>query len=246
MLVLPSVSIGNVPQLAIDLLIYTYGFECIKCLDNDDIVPFFGPMDYLGSADGSVSEIPPKTSQDAKQDAKQDINKIEVATAVQLYKLGDVYLILIRSPPVSGRDVPFLTKLFEDADVKKAMSTDAGQQCIVVGSADAGCHPAGVPSSKIEDIPKSSVLKEHNSPSLSSQLPSFPDSGYTSTALEMFGTQAVVSWVYEGDNSIDALELATRIVQLAKLPEKRLVPPISWSRVYGKDIPLGVEEGIYC
>lgn len=44
-LVVPCVLIGNIPQLAVDLLICNFEFKRVKALDDEYLYPFFSPMD---------------------------------------------------------------------------------------------------------------------------------------------------------------------------------------------------------
>lgn len=53
-LILPTISIGSVPQLCVDLLIHARGWKCrrVAYLDSTDCVPFVAP-----SEDGTANEI---------------------------------------------------------------------------------------------------------------------------------------------------------------------------------------------
>lgn len=205
MLLLPTVSIGNVPQLAVDLLIHTYKFELSRSLDNDFVVPVLGPMDYTTHpVDG-------------------------IATAVQLYSLGNINLVQIRSPPCSGSKTAFLEQLYTDLNTA-GINT---QECVIVSSANAGFRVNGGSNTH--------AISTYTEPQ-----PDLPETGFANEALAVFkGSKAVVSWVYEGDNFADAERLAERLVNILDLPVKPFEKPVSWARVYGKEAPLGVENGIY-
>lgn len=201
MLVLPSVSIGNVPQLAVDLLIHTYGFQLVQSLDNDFVVPLIGPLDYV------------------------DEPAAGIATAVQLYSLGELFLVQIRAPPCAGARTQFLRQLKSDLG-------DRGD-CVVVCSANAGFR-AGTNLTTLE-------VTETADPDAD-----LPEAGFAGDALRVFnGSRALVAWVYEGDNFSDAKQLASRLVAELGLALRPFTPPVSWARVYGREPPIGLENGIY-
>lgn len=204
MLVIPSVSIGNVPQLALDLVIHTYGFQLVNSLDDEVLAPFVGPLDYV---------------QGAPQ--PQDI-----ATAMQLFQLNDDFILQIRSPPLPGQKQKFVNSVRDQIPELAAKGT------IIVGSANAGArlNSAGT-NSEISILSSPQPLQE---------------SGFVNEALQTFSnSRALISFVYEGDNLADALQMAQRIVLDLGLPPMKFRQPVSWNRLYGKEPPLGIEEGIY-
>lgn len=205
MIIIPSVSLGNVPQLALDLLIHTYGFEPVKVLSDESLCPFIGPMDYSSSSKPSKG----------------------IATACQLFKLGDSYIVQVRSPPLLGHKAQFVRQL--KSELTEHLSNE---QYIAIGSALAGVSDSGS---------LSSITETQSATSL-------PDSGYLPELLKQFGESmtALVSWVHEGDNSIDAINMARAIIQkLGWEQPENLVQPVSWSKLYGSSVPLGIENGLY-
>lgn len=198
--VLPTVSTGNVPQLALDLLIYTYGFKLVKSLDDEHLYPFAGPLDGL--------TLPVEQG---------------LTTACQLFQLNDIELIQIRSPPLPGQKSKFID----------AIKSQLKGKVLVAGSANAGM--------KLEDLGQLRVA-EYTKDTIPDRL---PESGYAVEAVKALDADAIVLFTYEGDNIANAKELATILAQRLGLPSKPFQQPISWTRVYGKDIPTGVEQGLY-
>lgn len=206
MIIIPSVSLGNVPQLALDLLIHTYGFELVKVLNDESLCPFIGPMDYSSS--------------------KSPVEGI--ATACQLFKLNDTYVVQVRSPPLVGYKAQFVRQLKSELS---ELIPDT--QVVAVGSALAGVNDSGSLSSITE---------------VRSTTASLPDSGYLPELLKILGgdIKALVSWVHEGDNTTDAINMARALIDnLGWEQPQNLVQPISWSKLYGTRVPLGIEYGLY-
>lgn len=204
MLIIPSVSIGNVPQLAVDLLIYTFNFKFVRDLDDSTLCPFLGPADHVKDQPGADS----------------------LTTAAQLYRLGDDYLVQLRSPPLSGHKEEFVQSLIYQ--IPEASS----HQVLILGSANAGTNESLEGNCRIEELDTASLL---------------PDSGYFSQALTAFPhASGLLIWVYEGDNFDDSIRLAKACSEKLGMPTPASFrTPISWSRVYGNDIPLGIEKGLY-
>lgn len=78
-----------------------------------------------------------------------------------------------------------------------------------------------------------------------------PESGITLDLFAKVSEQkgkicAPVYFAYEGDNFEDAFKFATEVIKvLGKDEITEWIKPVSWDRVYGKGIPLGLEEGLY-
>ena len=92
-LIVPLVSTGNVPQLALDLLLHSLSseFDFVKSLDSTFVHPFVGPLDYV--LDQQVPVLFSKT-------APQKI----YSTALELYynESKDLYVLQQRTPVIQG------------------------------------------------------------------------------------------------------------------------------------------------
>lgn len=207
MILIPTVSIGNVPQLAADLLIYTYGFKLLEILNAEDLCPIVGPLDYVDEP----NDFTPRKG---------------VSTPCQLYGLEDNYIVHVRSPPVTNHKKLFLQNLKDQLP---------SGPVLIIGSANQGMRSSDAKTSDIlhiaaQDCDKAKALME---------------TGYLSQGLECFKCPAIVLCTYEGDNRQDAHTLAREVAAKMNLPEKNLVEPVSWKKLYGSSPPLRVEDGIY-
>jgi len=206
MIIIPSVSIGNVPQLAIDLIIHSYGFACVESLDDEFLAPFIGPMDHTSGAPAPEG----------------------IATAAQLFRLGQDHIVQLRSPPLTGFKQRFLQSLAQR--LQKDELKDS--KLMFIGSANAGMSESDSASTIVEQR--------------SSEAQDYPESGFLKEATNLFpGSEMVVMWVHEGDNFSDAQKLAKELVRILHLEPKEFKTPVSWTAVYGRNMPLGIEEGLY-
>lgn len=116
-LILPIVSIGNVPQLSIDLLVNNIApdVELIGYLDNLYLVPFASPID-------SVSE--------SKTDVKQGIS-----TSLELYhsESKNITILQQRSPILPG-----CNKLFIENLLAPFISSSGFKKILILESKDLG------------------------------------------------------------------------------------------------------------
>lgn len=114
MLLLPSVSIGNVPQLALDLLIHTYDFKLVRSLRDDYMYPVVGPRDFTTKPEPGIS------------------------TPAELYSLNDIKIVQLRSPHLPNCRQKFLDQLAADLDEKPDLiigSASAGMRSEELGEA---------------------------------------------------------------------------------------------------------------
>ncbi|KAF9577002.1 Proteasome assembly chaperone 2 [Lunasporangiospora selenospora] len=87
-LIVPSVSIGNVPQLSMDLLLTTLSLERVGCIEDENVIPVVGPADRPHG--GPKGHSSPNAG-------------ISLAVEVFQTKDGAWTLIQQRSPTVSKR-----------------------------------------------------------------------------------------------------------------------------------------------
>ena len=121
-LILPIVSIGNVPQLTVDLLVYNLpGVKLVGRLDNTWIYPFSAAPDYTEDGDGKPDDT---------------VNSpVSTCTGLEVYYCSRFNLTIVqqRSPIISGcaqrfyKDmlVPFV-ELCEFKNVLVLQSRDKG------------------------------------------------------------------------------------------------------------------------
>lgn len=235
-LVIPAVSIANIPQLAADLLLHNFGFTKVGTLLDMYLYPYISGVDHL------ELQLPPSG----------------VLFALEVYYNGkhNVTLIQQRSPIIPGmaKDhveqvlLPFREKakftrvlVLDLADAGLEEQTDP-IRLFSDGSVDLLFGQLNILSTEPSQTPISLGIASLDS------LPSHLDP-YTARLVESFSsavTSVVVSYVYEGDNSHDAYAMATTVAQILKLGETAWEKPVSWFEVYGdRPVPTALEEGLY-
>lgn len=231
-LIIPSVSIGNVPQLATDLLIQTFDFTRIAHLKDQYLYPFASPIDY------SVSQGP----------------QPGISTALELYYSEKHKLTLVqqRSPIIPT----FAKKFVQDVMVPFINDMDF-KEILLLDSGDSGLKENIVPD-YIETYTNEDLLsKSMESLKLSDNVMSLNDVVYghspyfkyfISELTGKLSLNVLVIFVYEGQNFYEANVLANKVATKLELtlPETSWITPISWQGVYGdKPVPTSMEEGIY-
>ncbi|VVT58010.1 uncharacterized protein SAPINGB_P005992 [Magnusiomyces paraingens] len=287
-LVVPTVSVANVPQLAIDLLIHSLGLTLVGRLSDKYLYPFAGPRD--------APSLPTPTTPISSG----------ISTAIEVYNSPKLNLTVIqlRAPPL-----PNCRRAFVRSTLAPFVSQFKFSETIVAGSSNAALseavppprfklfHKKSGPSADLAGVDSLSSrlaglsIGKDLAGEMASEAPlspvELPESGFTLDALvEIAALQgpsisgqststgkptlakvcAAVIYVYEGDNFYDAHEFADRLAAVCGLdvsavksalpqpPKKRhatgeeppkWVEPLSWQGVYGKEIPIGLEEGLY-
>ncbi|KAI5950535.1 hypothetical protein CANMA_005195 [Candida margitis] len=247
-LVLPSISIGNIPQLTIDLLIHTYSLTKIGYLDGLYLYPFASPIDYVN--------LPSKQG---------------ISHAVEVYYSPKLNITVVqqRSPII-----PTYSSTFVHQVIVPFITTNRFESVFVLNSSDAGLVES-VNSGDIKLYDTEDLITS-NLENLSLTSPSLQDSSDPNdkgndnnskfvtelvkaiisqngeSKSKPINVKVIVSYVYEGDNFYDAEKSATRLQEALKLKEQegrtvtKWVKPVSWLGAYGdKSIPNAMEEGIF-
>ncbi|KAG0000742.1 Proteasome assembly chaperone 2 [Entomortierella chlamydospora] len=101
-LILPSVSIGNVPQLATDLLLTTLKLDRVGCIEDENVIPVLGPADRPHDATAS-----PQSS------SSLSTGGLSLAVEVFQSKDGKWTIIQQRSPTVRHRSHHYADNLLQ-------------------------------------------------------------------------------------------------------------------------------------
>jgi proteasome chaperone 2 len=223
-LIIPSISVGNVPQLTTDLILHNFDFKWVSSLDVTYLYPFASPVDYTDSR-------PPKG---------------QVCTALELYvdDVNGLALIQQRSPILPGFGKNFLdymTQLIQSVKFSQIVILDSND-CTLRSNLDRQ-SPIDVYSNDLSEQFKKFQIQEQENEELSF-------SPYVKALINSIKdftiVLALVMFVYEGDNLFDSQVFATRVVELLKLMTPSWKKPKSWEALYGdRPLPLGLEEGIY-
>ncbi|KAG7662865.1 uncharacterized protein J8A68_003635 [[Candida] subhashii] len=244
-LIIPSISIGNIPQLTIDLFIHTYNLIKVGTLNDLYVYPFASPIDYSNNH-GTVG----------------------LSNAIEVYHNPQLKITLIqqRSPILPSFTesyvikviIPFIQSLTQLTKVLILDSSDAGLfEHVQAGDIELyttevllskSLESLELSSEKVYDDSKKenndtsnyvrSLLKALNFPRI---IDTTNDVNYT------FDVNVLVSFVYEGDNFYDGEKLATKTAEVLKLNIPTIwTRPISWFGAYGdKPIPNSMEEGLF-
>lgn len=269
-LLLPLVSVGNVPQLCCDLLLHSLPteFKFIKHLDSIWLHSFLGPVDYVV---GRTSQI--------YDECQEDI----YTTPLELFysEVRDLYVIQQRSPIVKGYENEFCKKVIQPLIAQLEIS-----HIIVLDTIDV--FDSMIPIPNLSKSSKFSVGKcdIHSIENISSELElklrlNHEDPVKTNNTLFKFSStsfQDSISteqfiykltyhlshglshhpklseiiyfnvFIYECDNSRDALLMCEMLSDV--IPDfdkiKNYAAPISWKGVYGtRPMPRDDHQYLY-
>lgn len=236
-LIIPSISIGNIPQLANDLLIHTLNFNKIGSLNDTYLYPFASPIDTLNDVG----------------------QKKGISTAVGVYHNKELKLTIIqqRSPII-----PSFTKTYVNEVILPFIKEANVKKFLILDSSDAGLvenlSPGTIDFYSNEDVLNKSLETlnigqvdaiqlgkgDHNHSSYIRSLITYLHTGDLSSDFEV---NVLVSYVYEGDNFYDGEHLADKTIEALDVsPVKNWIRPRSWLGVYGdRQVPNAMEEGLF-
>ncbi|OBZ81932.1 Proteasome assembly chaperone 2 [Choanephora cucurbitarum] len=207
-LLLPTVSIGNVPQLTFDLLVHTFKLQRVGYIDQDTLMPVSG--------------------------IRED-DKTGVTVPMEVFQSKDHQWTYVqqRSPTIKGKRQAFLDQLVQFASqfsqVIIVTSMDASRRLdsqirggpFRVFGDKSVVDQLGIPvleNMLNEDLPAAGLAR-HLYQQLSSSLP----------------TSLLVMFALEGDNVQDSIEYAHLINTVFKLQTdiSSWTPPKSWEFLFG-------------
>lgn len=228
-LIIPSVSIGNISQLTIDLFIHSFDFVKIGSLDDRYLYPFTSPLDYAPTS-----------------------LKLGIANPIEVYHSSKLNISVVqqRSPIIPSFTKPYIEEIllpfiskFAFASVYVLDSFDAG----MVENKTAGQVDVFTAEDFLnESLKKLKVYEEHDAEA-------FTYSSYSRELLKAVTEgghnlhfNILVTYVYEGDNFHDAEVFGDSLVRILRLPTVTWVKPVSWLGVYGdKPVPNATEDGLF-
>ncbi|PWN53119.1 hypothetical protein IE53DRAFT_404803 [Violaceomyces palustris] len=248
-LILPVVSVGSAPQLAVDLIINSkdLGLRKVARIDPNYCLPFIGPSERI-QASGS-----------------QDEN--DVCTALEVFQnLDALTVVQQRSPVIKSQEAQFVSELLawiRDSEFKEvlvlssidaAARTDAEFETPLLHLTPIG-QPSRVnslserlsksfPAFEARPPPSHLVPRSFSSADEKQTIPLIPGGGLTrkilraasSSGLEA-DTGAVLLFCGEGDNRGDGHALAKVACTLVgSQPKGEFEEPPSWSSLFGQPI----------
>lgn len=230
-LLFPSISVANVPQLTADLLLHTLPFVRIGTINDDYLHSFVSPIDYV------ASELRPNG----------------VSYGIELYYCQDQNLTLVqqRAPIIAGLHEEHIAEvivpLLKQADFKNVILfhlLDAG----LVENIFPGTLQVYTQEDQLSKSLEALRISEQGYQLLSS-LPEI-DAPYMKCLMKSLGEfvnySILVAFAYEGDNFYDSLNMATKVAHLLDIDVSQWKTPVSWFGVYGdKPVSNAMEDGLY-
>ncbi|KAJ3647226.1 hypothetical protein Zmor_024755 [Zophobas morio] len=223
-LIVPSVSVGNVPQLTVDLLIASLGFKKGATVWHPGIVSSVGPDPY-------------------------EVNGPEICTACELYVKEDLKLALLQLR--STIDFKLATKFFDD--LKQALLRFKLKSVVILTSSfDYELHV--VSNNKFYYISNQDVGELMKSIHVQIKEAEFNGkylvhgSGFAvklyETLADSFECIVLIKYVSEGDNRPDAIAtvdvLNKFLDNLSTCSLNDIKFPSSWNCVFGGPPPVGI------
>ncbi|KAF3986840.1 hypothetical protein FT663_04699 [Candidozyma haemuli var. vulneris] len=230
-LIIPSIAVGNIPQLTADLLLHTFDFQKVATLGDEYLLPFVSPVDH------SVNKKQPSG----------------LSFGIEVYYSIEHHITLIqqRSPIISG---------FNDKHVNEVIvpfiEASNPQHVIVMDSSNSALVE-GVPQGEVrvhtnedllsESFSSLSIDKDSARPLAEAEVHFSDHTKALEKSIKALANLVVLeTFVYEGDNFFDAKALASKVIQMLNLPATVFETPASWLGVYGdKPVPSAMEEGLY-
>lgn len=223
--IMPSVSVGNVGQLTVDLLIASYDFKKLATIWDPAIIPSVGADPFTGDS-------------------------TEVCTACELYVNEQLKIVVMQLR--SSIEYKLALKFFNR--LKQCIIALKFKEVIVLTSSFA-YELHNISSSHFRYITNNSnfeeILKNLNVTPMEAAANGryiIYGAGFASKLYELFSdslkTTVVVKYSSEGDNRPDALQMLNIlngvIESLSNINEKGVKFPFSWQFVFGNPPPIGI------
>lgn len=223
--IVPAVCVGNVAQLACDLLISSKQLQRIGTLHHPALIPIFGPAAYQHEPQQKVS-------------------------ACELYESEQDKLLIVqfRTPFISGHLADFheqLAKLLVDAHRVIVLSASFGFEQRVIGGSPYE-YKCNEPFQKVHT---NQLQRVEWKPFAGQMIHGGGNALHLYNVLGKHNLSVLLlfRYVLEGDNSTDAafiikelIELYDNFLQLGvdkpSTEELKLVVPISWRLLFGNDV----------
>lgn len=218
-LIIPSVSVGNVPQFTVDLLIKNYNFEKVGMIWHAAIIPLVGADPYNENSDEICTACELFVNENLK------IAALQIRTSFQ-YKMLSVFLEDLKADIIKHKinRIVLVSSAF-DYELHKI---DRGKYFYIDNTG------SGL---KLEQI----GFKLHDKHIV-------PGGGYCTQVYEAFKEIAhctvLIKYVSEGNNTNDAVSmmmiLSQYISNLKELNINDIKVPHSWGSVFGSPPPMGM------
>lgn len=233
-LVVPSISIGNVPQLAIDLIINTVKPKYVGFIVHEHVVPVVGSNAFNASS-----------------------SKITTSCEVFHHAPKRLLFLQIRGAIVQGKEHQFSRDVLEWAERNRIQNVicltsilaDVRKDKDLVGCQIRYLLPPKSQSDLVKKFekfgwteyedPRLPELKEGWDP----RRTYIPRGGWGQILYDLgnnmgLDSTLIMMYAYEGDNTIEAMEMASAVNTWIKIiPATTWIKPVSWCGVYGDAPP---------
>ncbi|XP_072393225.1 proteasome assembly chaperone 2 [Diabrotica undecimpunctata] len=220
-IIIPCVSVGNVPQLAVDLLIKTYNLEKVASVWHSSIVPTVGADPYNCSSSEICTACELYSNEDLKIACLQLRSTIETKTARKFFE--DVYNSL---KEMKVKKVVILSSAFdyELHNIKKERFYFLGKSQL-----------------NLTNIPNIKELEKSDNNKYSVNGAGFSINLY-SVLSKTLDCLLLGKYISEGDNRPDAQSLLEKVLNVTDLQQisKNVEYPSSWDYVFGAPPPIGI------
>ncbi|XP_046406480.1 proteasome assembly chaperone 2 [Ischnura elegans] len=232
--IVPSISIGNVPQLAVDLLVSSLKPALIGYIHHENLIPVVGANAY-------------------------DEKSREISTSCEVYYLKNYKIVLLQ---VRGAVVPGCEKKFCQDLTDWIKSINAKKVAVLMSiSAEirrdkdlSGCQIRyALPSALKAELENKLIghgLSEYDGPGKNESPSSrdvdkrmyVPSGGFGQHLYDIGNRMGVpnlgmMMFAYEGDNESEAFTLAEAVANLCDLKVQGWKKPVSWALLYGSGPP---------
>ncbi|XP_055715305.1 proteasome assembly chaperone 2 [Phlebotomus papatasi] len=229
-LVIPSVCVGNVAQLAADLIVETLKMQKVGILWHPAVIPIIGPPAYWRD------------------------NKDSTTTACELFTVdvaetNKISVLQIRSPLVASLMFDFFQQLMEFVEKQKFREVIILSSCYAHEKHLVEESPFEYNASKEFQRIRHDKISPLNWKQHSGEgFPHILGGGFASQLFQRFEERNIPAlllykYVSEGDNSPDARQMTNKLNEyLGVLPKKedgtaRLTTPPSWKLLFGDAAP---------
>lgn len=228
-LLVPSVSVGNVAQLATDLLIETLKLEKVGLLWHPALIPIVGPPAY-------------------------DHDKDQTTTTAEVYVSEERKLVVlqIRAPLVGALQPDFLDKLTDFVRDRQLAEVIILSSSFAHENHQVGARPYKyLTNEKFLSVHAGAVEALQWSPLEGNVIHGgvYAAKLLAACTEKEVGAFVLFTYVSEGDNTADAVQLVSLVDQLKQpqlLPREedgmkiKLAIPISWKHLFGNAAPADV------
>ncbi|XP_053696089.1 proteasome assembly chaperone 2 [Sabethes cyaneus] len=227
LLIVPSVSVGNVAQLAVDLLIETLKMQKIGLLWHPALIPVVGPAAYA-----------------------HDTDKITTTAELYVSEQRKLVVLQLRAPLVGALQTDFLDNLSGFARDKQFSEVVILSSSFAHENHQVGARPYRYLANESFLTSRAEKLRTLQWTSAEGNVihgGGFAVALWNACSEKQLASLVLFNYVSEGDNTADAVQLISLLDQLKQLLPReadgvpiKVAIPSSWKHMYGNAAPVNV------